>query len=120
MQCKKKLEKFLFYCFNIPNQLLKEEKMTRSDIIKKLYQHKSNLLLRDIEKIVDIISETISSSLADGHRIELRGFGVFAPKQLASKLASNPKGGAKINLPERVSVKFKAGKLLSNKINHKI
>ena len=58
--------------------------------------------------------------MAEGHRIELRGFGVFAPKKLASKVASNPKGGAKINLPERVSVKFKAGKLLSSKINDKI
>ncbi|MBD5405402.1 integration host factor subunit beta [bacterium] len=94
--------------------------MTRSDIIKKIYQHKSHLLVRDIEKIVDILTDTISSSLADGHRIELRGFGVFAPKKLASKIASNPKGGAKINLPERVSVKFKAGKFLSNKINNKI
>ena len=89
--------------------------MTRSDIIKKIYQHKSNLLIRDIEKIVDILTNTISSSLAEGHRIELRGFGVFAPKKLASKVASNPKGGAKI-----VSVKFKAGKLLSSKINDKI
>ena len=94
--------------------------MTRSDIIKKIYQHKSHLLVRDIEKIVDILTDTISSSLANGHRIELRGFGVFSPKKLASKVASNPKGGAKINLPERVSVKFKAGKLLSNKINNKI
>ena len=94
--------------------------MTRSDIIKKIYQHKSNLLVRDIEKIVDILTDTISSSLAEGHRIELRGFGVFSPKKLASKIASNPKGGARINLPERVSVKFKAGKLLSNKINNNI
>jgi integration host factor subunit beta len=51
--------------------------MTRSDIIKKIYQHKSNLLVRDIEKIVDILTDTISSSLAEGHRIELRGFGVI-------------------------------------------
>ena len=94
--------------------------MIRIDNIKKIYQHKSNLLIRDIEKIVDILTNTISSSLAEGHRIELRGFGVFAPKKLASKVASNPKGGAKINLPERVSVKFKAGKLLSSKINDKI
>ncbi len=94
--------------------------MTRSDIIKIIYQKKSNLLLRDVEKIVDILIEKISSSLADGHRIELRGFGVFSPKKLAPKIASNPKGGEKINLPERVSVKFKAGKLLSEKINNKI
>lgn len=93
--------------------------MTRSDIIKLIYQKKGNLLVRDIEKVVDMLTEKISSSLAMGHRIELRGFGVFSPKKLAPKMASNPKGGAKINLPERVSVKFKAGKLLSQKINGK-
>ena len=94
--------------------------MTRSDIIRIIYQNKNNLLIRDIEKVVDILTEKISTSLANGHRIELRGFGVFAPKRLAPKMASNPKGGAKISLPERVSVKFKAGKLLSQKINKKI
>ena len=101
------------------SNLKKGNKMTRSDIIKLIYQEKNNLLIRDIEKIVDILTEKISSSLAEGHRIELRGFGVFAPKKLAPKMASNPKGGAKINLPERLSVKFKAGKLLSEKINNK-
>jgi integration host factor subunit beta len=91
--------------------------MTRSDIIKKIYQHKSNLLVRDIERIVDTIVGKVASSLADGHRIELRGFGVFAPKHLAPKVASNPKGGSKISLGERTSVKFKTGKILAGKIN---
>ena len=94
--------------------------MTRSDIIKLIYQEKGNLLIKDIEKVVDVLIDKMASSLADGHRIELRGFGVFAPKKLASKVASNPKGGAKINLPERVSVKFKAGKLLTQKINNEV
>jgi integration host factor subunit beta len=94
--------------------------MTRSDIIRKLYRTKTNLLVRDIERIVDVITDKIASSLALGHRIELRGFGVFAPKKLSAKLASNPKGGAKINLGERISVKFKAGKTLNQKINTKI
>ena len=93
--------------------------MTRSDIIKKIYQHKSNLLVRDIEKIVETIVAKVASSLAEGHRIELRGFGVFAPKRLAPKVASNPKGGSKISLGERVSVKFKTGKALAGKINGK-
>lgn len=92
--------------------------MTRSDIIKLIYQEKGTLLIKDIEKVVDVLTEKMSSYLADGHRIELRGFGVFAPKKLAPKVASNPKGGAKINLPERVSVKFKAGKILTQKINN--
>ncbi len=94
--------------------------MTRNDIIKLIYQTRQDLLIRDVEQVVDALIEKISSSVAQGHRIELRGFGVFAPKILAPKMASNPKGGPKISLPERVSVKFKAGKLLTNKINNKI
>ena len=33
--------------------------MTRSDIIKIIYQKKGNLLIRDVEKIVDILTEKI-------------------------------------------------------------
>ena len=91
--------------------------MTRSDLIKALYQKKRTLQLTDIEKIVDIICGKVSDSITEGRRIELRGFGIFSPKRLAPKVASNPKGGSEIRLGERTSVKFKAGKALSQKIN---
>ncbi len=91
--------------------------MTRSEIVKAIHKQKGNLLIKDIERVIDVLTEKISNSLADGHRIELRGFGIFAPKKLAAKVAPNPKDGAKMVLPERLSVKFKAGKLLAEKIN---
>ena len=93
--------------------------MTRSDIIKKIFKAKRELLVGDIERIVDMINHTIAKSLAEGSRVELRGFGVFSPKKLASKNAASPRGGKRIVLPARTSVKFRAGKGLSQKINNK-
>lgn len=93
--------------------------MTRSDIIKAIYKKKGSLRLSDIDRIINIINGHIVSSVKEGSRVELRGFGVFSPKMLASKLASNPRGGSRINLDDRRSIKFKAGLTLNNKINTK-
>jgi integration host factor subunit beta len=91
--------------------------MTRSDIIKRMFKARRELLVGDLERIIDMINETIVKALATGARVELRGFGVFSPKHLAKKNASSPQGGKRIVLPERTSVKFKAGKILAKKIN---
>jgi len=91
--------------------------MTRSDIIRRIFKTKRELLVGDIERIVDMINHTIGKSLAEGARVELRGFGIFSPKKLAAKNAASPRGGKRIVLPARTSVKFKAGKGLSQKIN---
>ena len=94
--------------------------MTRSDIIRMVFRNKRELLISDIEKLVDLINARIIGALADGKRVELRGFGIFSPKKLARKVAASPRGGQKIELPERTSVKFRAGKSLAEAINPKI
>lgn len=93
--------------------------MTRSDIVKLIAQEKETLSVKEIDKIVDLLLEKMSEVLLDGSRIELRKFGVFAPKYLAPKLISTPKSKGKVQLPSRISVKFKTSKHLLDKINSK-
>ena len=92
--------------------------MTRSDIVKIIHGANKNLTKKDVDMLVSLIIEKISLSVADGDRVELRGFGVFSPKQLAPKTTILPTGD-KISLPSRRSIKFHASKNLIEKLNRK-
>ncbi|MDR0367478.1 MAG: HU family DNA-binding protein [Rickettsiales bacterium] len=88
----------------------------RSDVIREICKRKPYFFASDVERIVRAINKAIEHFLLEGKHIELRSFGVFAPKKLKQKEASNPRGG-RLFLPARTSVKFKAGKRLLRLVN---
>ena len=51
--------------------------MTKSKLIEILLQEQPHLKLEDVELAVKTILDLMSQSLADGERIEIRGFGSF-------------------------------------------
>ena len=71
---------------------------------------------RDIERIVNTIFETISVSLENGDRIELRGFGAFSVREHGARKGRNPQTGMEINIAAKNVVKFKPGKELSSRV----
>ena len=91
--------------------------MTRSDIVKVIHERHKDLRKKDVDMLVSFIIEKISLSVANGDRVELRGFGVFSPKQLASKTTTLPNGD-KISHPSRRSIKFHPSKNLIEKLNN--
>jgi integration host factor subunit beta len=65
------------------------------------------------QAVLDIVDEwvgEVQTILSAGKRIELRGFGVFAPKARAARMARNPKTGAAVQVPARKTVVFQPGK----------
>ncbi|NBX10255.1 MAG: integration host factor subunit beta, partial [Marivivens sp.] len=52
--------------------------MIRSELIQKIADENPHLYQRDVEKIVNTVFDTITEAMADGHRVELRGFGAFS------------------------------------------
>jgi integration host factor subunit beta len=57
------------------------------------------------------------NALANGERIEIRGFGTFSKHQRAPRLARNPKTGEAFNLPAKTVVHFKPGKAMRDRVN---
>ena len=55
--------------------------MIRSELIQKIADENPNLFQRDVERIVNTIFEEITDALANGERVELRGFGAFSVKR---------------------------------------
>ncbi len=84
--------------------------------IKEIYPH-INISRKEIEKILELFIQGFIKNLTDGHRIELRGFGVFSTKMRKPKIARNPKTKEEVRLPPRRVPIFKASKNLKEMIN---
>ncbi|MFO6464092.1 integration host factor subunit beta [uncultured Jannaschia sp.] len=93
--------------------------MIRSELIQKVSDENPHLYQRDVEKIVSTIFDEITSALADGDRVELRGFGAFSVKERDARIGRNPRTGESVNVDRKHVPFFKAGKLLRDRLNNR-
>jgi integration host factor subunit beta len=91
--------------------------MTKSEIIDILSRKQSHLSNRDVELSVKILLEQMSNTLADGRRIEIRGFGSFSLHYRAARRGRNPKTGEKVDLSPKYVPHFKPGKELRDRVD---
>lgn len=91
--------------------------MTKSELISELAAANPHLLGRDVEIIVGTIFDEITSALARGERVELRGFGAFTVKRRDARTGRNPRTGEAVPVDEKAVPFFKAGKELREKVN---
>jgi integration host factor subunit beta len=91
--------------------------MTRSGLIKRLAAANPHLYAHDIERIVGTVFEQISSTLAHGDRVELRGFGAFSTRARGERLGRNPRTGNEVAVPAKVVPHFKPGKAMLDRLN---
>ena len=59
---------------------------------------------------IDLIVGRMNDALLKGHRIEIRGFGVFEPRPRKRGMGRNIKTGATVPIPKGHSIRFKPGK----------
>ncbi|MEZ7879149.1 MAG: integration host factor subunit beta [Rhodospirillales bacterium] len=91
--------------------------MTKSELIAKLANENPHLFQRDVERIVTTIFDEISNALAQGDRVELRGFGAFSIKERGSRIGRNPRTGESVEVGEKFIPYFKTGKQLRERLN---
>ena len=91
--------------------------MTKSELIQRLADANPHLYQRDVERIVTTIFQEISTALANGDRVELRGFGAFSIKERGSRVGRNPRTGEAVNVAAKHIPYFKTGKQLREKLN---
>jgi integration host factor subunit beta len=91
--------------------------VTRSELIAELASANPHLRAADVETIVGTIFEEISSALARGERVELRGFGAFTVKRRDARTGRNPRTGEAVPVDEKAVPFFKAGKELRERVN---
>lgn len=84
--------------------------MTRSTLIEVLAVRFPELVRDDAEAAVKAILEALKSALANGDRIEIRGFGTFETTLRRPKTGRNPKTGEPVYIPAKAHPHFKPGK----------
>ena len=91
--------------------------ITKSELIDKISTIQNHLSHKDIELSIKSIIEQMSTSLAKGDRIEIRGFGSFSLHFRPPRIGRNPKTGDAVSLPGKHVPHFKPGKELRERVN---
>ena len=91
--------------------------MVKSELMSALNEKLPELQIKDVELALNCILEQMADALAQGERIEIRGFGSFDLHRRPPRLARNPKTGEGINLPAKVAIHFKPGKEMKGRVD---
>ena len=91
--------------------------MIRSELVKKLEGENPELKTEEVERIVDIFFSQIVQRLADGGRVELRGFGAFSTRERKPRIGRNPRTGESVQVPAKKVPYFKPGKEVRERLN---
>ena len=91
--------------------------MTKSELIESIARNQKHLPAKDVELAVKHILELMSDALANGERIEIRGFGSFSLHYRPPRMGRNPKTGEAVALAGKYVPHFKPGKDLRERVN---
>ena len=91
--------------------------MTRSELIERIAARQPQLSVKDVELAVKKILEYMADALADGERIEIRGFGSFSLHYRSPRRGRNPKTGESVDLAGKYVPHFKPGKDMRERVN---
>jgi len=91
--------------------------MIRSELLQELHKDNPDLRADEIEQVVDIFFDEIAQRLAEGGRVELRGFGAFSTRDREARSGRNPRTGETVDVPSKLVPYFKAGKEIRERLN---
>lgn len=91
--------------------------MTKSELIERIVDRQSQLSVRDVELAIKTMLDHMAQALAEGERIEIRGFGSFSLHYRSPRVGRNPKTGESVELEGKYVPHFKPGKELRESVN---
>jgi integration host factor subunit alpha len=90
--------------------------MTKVDLIEKVYL-KTGFSKKEAGDIVERVFELMKSTLENGEKIKIAGFGNFAVQSKATRRGRNPQTGEAIEISSRKILTFKPSQLIKGSIN---
>jgi DNA-binding protein HU-beta len=86
--------------------------MTKKELVKAI-SDETHLSLKDAGNALNAFVGAFAKSMKKGQRIQLPGLGTFNVTKRSARVVRNPRTGAKLNVPAKKVVKFKAAPALS-------
>ncbi len=90
--------------------------MTKADLVEEI-SRATGLNKKDTAVIVNEVIANICRALAEGDKVELRGFGSFKVKERRARKARNPRTGESVDVPAKLVPYFKASNELKQRVN---
>ena len=94
--------------------------MTKSELVEIIAAKQTQLSIKDVELAVKTVIDEMAQALAQGRRIEIRGFGSFSLHFRAPRVGRNPKTGESVTLTAKNVPHFKPGKELRDQVNNSL
>ncbi|MCY4148764.1 MAG: integration host factor subunit beta [Gammaproteobacteria bacterium] len=93
--------------------------LTKSKLIQNLWKKQPQMEEEDIEYAAQCVLNRMINALAEGRRIEIRGFGSMNLHHRPRRQSRNPKTGEPVYVPEKFMPHFKPGNELRTRVNNK-
>lgn len=90
--------------------------MTKADIVEAVYAN-VKLSKKESADIVELVIETLKSTLDDGEKVKISGFGNFDVREKRSRVGRNPQTGAEIEIASRRVLSFRPSQVLKDALN---
>lgn len=91
--------------------------MIRSELLQAIASDNPELRPEEVEQVVSIFFDEIGKRLADGGRVELRGFGAFSTRDRDARTGRNPRTGEAVKVHAKRVPYFKPGKEMRERLN---
>ena len=93
------------------------DKLTKRDLVIRISEE-TGVVQQKVFAIVQQTLDYITDSLAKNQTVELRNFGVFEVRLTRQRVGRNPKKPeTDFVIPPRATVKFKAGKVMRQRVS---
>ena len=90
--------------------------MTKADIVERIYE-KVGFSKKESAELVETVFDLIKTTLEDGDKIKIAGFGNFVVKEKSDRRGRNPQTGEEITIVARKILTFKPSQVLKSAIN---
>ena len=82
--------------------------MARRDVARGVARQ-VGCTLAEAEVAVQVVVASMADALAEGRRVEIRGFGSWKPRHYPAYQGRNPASGEIVDVPHKVQPAFRAG-----------
>lgn len=90
--------------------------MTKADLVEAVHE-KVGFSKKESSDIVELVFDTMKSTLEDGEKIKISGFGNFEVRDKRSRVGRNPQTGEVIEISARRVLTFKPSQVLKTALN---
>lgn len=90
--------------------------VTKADIVEKVYE-KIGFSKKEASELVEMVFNALKSTLQDGEKVKISGFGNFLVREKNERVGRNPQTGEQIKISARRVLTFRPSQVLKAMLN---